>query len=149
VAETPTATFDSPGITTQPVAEVSKEHEGPSVGDANGAFASADVKIEAEYNTPTHHNPIELFTTTCFWSGPQLTVYEPSQMVWGLKNGVAEQLGIDPENVRVVSHFIGGAFGAKGSTTPRTALIAIAARRLNRPVKLVTPRDQGFTVATY
>ena len=36
--------------------------------------------------TPTqHHNPIELFTTTCVWDGDQLTVYEPSQFVYGLQ----------------------------------------------------------------
>jgi xanthine dehydrogenase YagR molybdenum-binding subunit len=33
--------------------------------------------------------------------------------------------------------------------TPRTAIIASIARRLNRPVKLVASRDQGFTIATY
>ena len=37
----------------------------------------------------------------------------------------------------------------RSSVTPRTALVAIAARRVGRPVKLVTTRDQGFTVATY
>src|SRR5256714_956701 len=57
--------------------------------------------------------------------------------------------GIDPEKVYVVSPFIGGAFGSRGSLTQRTALIAVAARRLNRPVKLVATRDQGFTIASY
>ena len=51
--------------------------------------------------------------------------------------------------MRVVSPYVGGAFGSKGVMTPRTALIALAARRLNRPVKLVATRDQGFTIATY
>ena len=67
----------------------------------------------------------------------------------GLKNGVALQLGIEPARVHVVSPFVGGAFGSKGSVTPRTALVAIAARRVGRPVKLVTTRDQAFTVASY
>jgi xanthine dehydrogenase YagR molybdenum-binding subunit len=71
------------------------------------------------------------------------------QNVTGLKHGLAERLGIDPERIRVVSPFIGGAFGSRGSLTQRTALIAIAARGLNRPVKLVATRDQGFTIASY
>ena len=79
----------------------------------------------------------------------ELTVYEPSQFVYGLKNGVAQRLGIAPEKVRVVSQFVGGAFGSKGTMTPRTAMIALAAKRLNRPVKLVATRAQGFTIATY
>src|SRR5205823_777785 len=108
------------------------------------------ASIDSLYGTPTqHHNPIELFTTTCAWSGEVLTVYEPSQTVWGLKNGVAEQLGIDPGNVRVISPYVGGAFGSKGTVTNRTALIAFAARKLGRAVKLVATRDQGFTIASY
>ena len=59
-----------------------------------------------------------------------LTIYEPSQYVYGLKNGVAEQLGIDADKVRVINAYVGGAFGSKGSMTPRTAIIASIARRL-------------------
>ncbi len=149
--ETPSTTFGSPGTTQQDATKVSKEHSHlPQAGDAEAALAGAPVSIDAEYGTPPqHHNPIELFTTTCVWTGDHLTVYEPSQFVYGLRNGVAQRLGIDPEKVRVVSHYAGGAFGSKGTMTPRTAMIALAAKRLNRPVKLVATRAQGFTIATY
>ena len=148
---TPSATFDAPGLDVADATKESKSHRHvPQAGDAEGAIAGAQVVLEAEYGTPTqHHNPIELFTTTCAWTGDQLTVYEPSQFVFGLKNGVAERLAIDPEKVRTVSHFVGGAFGSKGMMTPRTAMIALVAKRLNRPVKLVPTRAQGFTIATY
>jgi len=149
-AEAPSATFDSPGATTEPAQEQGKPKEGPKAGDAEAALAAAPVKIDARYSTPTqHHNPIELFTTTCVWDGPNLTIYEGSQSMYGLKANVAKQLGIDPSLVRTVSHYVGGAFGSRGGTTSRTAWIAIAARRLKRPVKLVATRDQGFTIATY
>jgi xanthine dehydrogenase YagR molybdenum-binding subunit len=149
-AETPSATFDSPGTETVAAADASPRHEDPAVGDAEAALAAAAVAIDAEYSTPTqHHNPMELFTTTCAWTDDRLTVYEPSQFVHGLKHGVAQQLGIDPAKVRVLSAFVGGAFGSKGTVTPRTVLVAMAARRIGRPVKLVLTRDQGFTVATY
>jgi xanthine dehydrogenase YagR molybdenum-binding subunit len=55
---------------------------------------------------------------------------------------------MEPENVRAISRYVGGAFGSKGPN-PRTAWVAIAAKRLGRPVKLVPTRDQGFTIATY
>ncbi len=147
----PSATFGSEGLTAQDATKVSAQHKHlPQAGDAAAAIAGADVTIEAEYETPTqHHNPIELFATTCVWTGDNLTVYEPSQFVYGLKNGVAQRLGIEPEKIHVASHYVGGAFGSKGVMTPRTALIALAAKRLNRPVKLVATRDQGFTIATY
>jgi xanthine dehydrogenase YagR molybdenum-binding subunit len=66
-----------------------------------------------------------------------------------LQHGVTEQLGIDPSDVRVISPYVGGAFGCKAAVTPRTALVALAARALGRPVKLVASRDQGFTISTY
>jgi xanthine dehydrogenase YagR molybdenum-binding subunit len=145
------ATFGSDGLKVEDATEVSAQHrELPNKGDAEAVLSTADVVIDAEYGTPTqHHNPLELFSTTCLWEGDKLTIYEPSQFVYGLKNGVAQRLGIDADNIRVVSHFVGGAFGSKGMMTPRTALIALAARKLNRPVKLVPTRDQGFTIATY
>jgi xanthine dehydrogenase YagR molybdenum-binding subunit len=149
-AEQPSAGFDSAGATTVAAKDVSKNYEDPAVGNAEAAFAAAPVKIDAHYATPIqHHNPIELFTTSCAWADGHLTVWEGSQNVTGVKNGLAEQLGIDPEKIRVVSPFIGGAFGSRGALTQRTALIAVAARRLNRPVKLVATRDQGFTIASY
>jgi len=149
-AEEPAAGFDSAGATTVAAKDVSKTHEDPEVGDAAAAFAAAPVKIDAGYSTPTqHHNPIELFTTSCAWSDGKLTVWESSQNVTGFKNGLAEQLGIEPDKIRVISRYIGGAFGSRGSLTQRTALIAVAAKRLDRPVKLVASRKQGFTIATY
>ena len=146
--EPPAATFDSPGAAEEQRED--GEHEDYAVGDAAAVFAAAPVKVDALYGTPTqHHNPIELFTTTCAWNGGQLTIWEPSQFVYGLRGNVSKQIGVDPNDVRVVSKFVGGAFGAKGGATARTAWIAIAARRLGRPVKLVATRDQGYTIATY
>jgi xanthine dehydrogenase YagR molybdenum-binding subunit len=150
VAEPPTATFGSPGLELEDPTERDKQHEHPRTGDAEAAFAAGAVKVDSRYATPTqHHNPMELFTTTCFWEGGRLVILESSQFVHGLRSAVAKQLGLQPTDVRVVSRFVGGAFGSRGSVTSRTAWIALAARRLKRPVKLVATRDQGFTIATY
>jgi xanthine dehydrogenase YagR molybdenum-binding subunit len=151
VEEKPSASFDSAGVETMDAAGVSALfQEDPQSGDFNAAYTTAAVKLDARYSTPTqHHNPIELFSTTCAWNGDRLMVYEPSQNVNGFKHAIATQLHIDPANVRVVSPFVGGAFGSKGPMSPRTAIVAIAARRLNRPVRCVVSRMQGFTTATY
>jgi xanthine dehydrogenase YagR molybdenum-binding subunit len=148
IEECPAAGFGSEGAETKAASDAG--FEDPKVCDADAAFAAAEVKVAAEYSTPTqHHNPIELFTTTAVWSGGQLTIHEPSQFVHGMRHGIAAQLNLDPADVHVVSPFVGGAFGAKGALTQRTALVAEAARRLRRPVKLVPTREQGFTIATY
>lgn len=148
-SETPSASFGAPGITASEAKPDPKEKPART-GDAEGALAKAAVRIDQRYATPTqHHNPIELFTTVCAWDGDQLTVWESSQNVSGFRHGLAEQLGISPRNVRIISPFIGGAFGCRGSLTQRTALIALAAQRLRRPVRLEATRSQGFTIATY
>ncbi len=149
-AKQPSATFDSPGVQTVAAAEASKNHEDPSVGDEERAFAAAPVKLDRQYETSAeHHNPIELFATAADWRNGELTVWESSQNMYGFKNGLALQLGISPDSIHVVSPFVGGAFGSRGSLTQRTALVALASKKIGRPVKLATTRDQGFTIATY
>jgi xanthine dehydrogenase YagR molybdenum-binding subunit len=146
-AEPPSSRFESPGIDKE---DASKAKDFPQAGNAEAAYASAQVKLDQIYGTPTqHHNPMELFTTTCVWNGNELTVYEPSQFVYGVKNSLAKKLSVSPERVRVVSPFVGGAFGSKAQLSPRTGFTAYAAKKLNRPVKLVATRDQGFTIQTY
>jgi xanthine dehydrogenase YagR molybdenum-binding subunit len=145
--ETPSATFGSDGVKI----ERRKTEKGPDpkVGDAARAFEQAAVKIDAEYRTPTqHHNPIELFTTSCSWENDKLTIYDPSQFMVGTRAAAAMRLAIEPDHVRAISRYIGGGFGSKGPN-PRTAWIALAAKRVGRPVKLVPARDQCFTIATY
>ena len=147
----PSATFDAPGLREEDPGEVEERAKKlPQAGDAEAAIAAAPVSIDVRYGTPPqHHNPIELFTTTCVWRDGELTVYEPSQFVYGLKNNLARKLGIDADKVHVVSPFVGGGFGAKAQLSPRTGFVAAAARKLNRPVKLVVTRDQGYGVQTY
>jgi xanthine dehydrogenase YagR molybdenum-binding subunit len=145
--QSPAATFDSPGSQTEP----HKPSRGPDPkkGDARSAFDQAPVKISQAYSTPTqHHNALELFTVTCEWDANRLTIFEPSQFMWGTKAAAAMQLDLSPDNVRAISRYIGGAFGSKGPN-PRTHWIARIARRIGRPLKIVPTRDQGFTIATY
>ena len=147
----PSATFGSAGLQEgEKPKPGGQAEEDPKVGNFEVGFASAAVKVDQRYATPTqHHNPIELFTTTCAWNDGKLTVWEGSQHVSGFKHGLAQQIGVRPEDVHIVSPYIGGAFGSRGSLTQRTAIVALAARQLNRPLKLETTRAQGFTVATY
>jgi xanthine dehydrogenase YagR molybdenum-binding subunit len=150
-AEAPSATFGASGLSEDDARRVNpRAKKLPTAGDAEAAFAAAPVRLDAEYGTPTqHHNAIELFTTTCTWRDGEMTVYEPSQFVYGMKASVAAKMALNQDNVHVVSPFVGGAFGSKSQFSTRTGLVALAAKRLNRPVKLVATRDQGFTIHTY
>ena len=148
--EQASASFDSEGVQTVAAAKISKTHKDPHVGNAEKAFVQAPVKVEAHYATATeHHNPMELFTTACSWERGKLIVWESSQNTWGVKHGLAQQLNMSADDVHALSPLVGGAFGSRGSLTQRTAIVALAAKHLGRPVKLMTSRDQGFTIGTY
>ena len=53
---------------------------------------------------------------------------------------MAQVLGVPVENVRVVTRFLGSGFGGKLFPWPQAAMAAVAARRLDRPVKLSPQR---------
>jgi xanthine dehydrogenase YagR molybdenum-binding subunit len=62
---------------------------------------------------------------------------------------LAEQLGLDPANVRFLLPQAGGAFGVSGGLSQRTVLVALAARMIGRPVPLEATRSQGFTITSF
>lgn len=114
-------------------------------GSVAAGFAEADVKIDAHYTTPIeNHNPMEPHATTAVWEGNKLTVYDATQYVMGVRDMLAQTIGVDPANVRVVSHFVGGGFGCKGLMWSHVPLAALAARAVDRPVKLVLTRRQMY-----
>ena len=115
-------------------------------GDPEQALADAPVRMEEIYSTPfSTHSPMEPHATIAVWSGPdKLTLYDASQGIFGARKRVAGLLGLHPENVRVICPFVGGGFGSKGPTWSHTVLCAMAARHVNRPVKLVLRRPQMF-----
>lgn len=114
-------------------------------GDADAAFATAPVKLDQVYVTPTEtHNPIELHATTAVWDGSTLTLYEGSQGVFNLRGILAQMFGLPPENVRVVTRFLGSGFGGKLWPWTHCPLAAAAARQLGRPVQLVVSRKMMF-----
>jgi len=119
-----------------------------SRGDAAGALGTADVKIEPTYTTPVeHHNPIETSATIAMWDGDELTLYDTSRFIKGEQKAIAQTFGVPLEKVRVVCHFMGGSFGSKGFQWGHVILAALAARQLDRPVKIVLTRQQMFTSA--
>ncbi len=92
---------------------------------------------------------MELIATVAEWRDDTLIIHEGTQNSGGIQHGVARQLGIAPENVRVMSPQVGGGFGQKNSLQGQTVLAAVAARISGRPVKLVVTRAQTFHQASF
>ncbi|MDX6381349.1 MAG: xanthine dehydrogenase YagR molybdenum-binding subunit [Rubrobacteraceae bacterium] len=119
-------------------------------GDAGAALASAEVRVEATYTTATEtNNPLGLFATIAAWEGDTLTVHDTTQWPYNVRATLAAAFGVPEDRVRVIAPFIGGAFGAGLRTWPHVVLAALAARWVNRPVKLVLNRAQMFTSVGY
>jgi xanthine dehydrogenase YagR molybdenum-binding subunit len=119
-----------------------------SVGDADRAIAGAAVKIEQTYTmSDRHHNPMEPHATLAVWDGDgSLTLYDSTQMVVGTKKLVSLVLGIPEEKINVVCEFLGGGFGGKSWSWPHTLLAALAAKVVNRPVRLQLSRAQMYSM---
>ena len=128
-------------------------HQEPGVvvrGTPEVALATAARRIDRVYSTPVeHHNPMEPHATIAEWNGEMLTLHDATQGVFGTRKRMAEIFGIPISSVRVICPFVGGGFGSKGSVWPHTALAAMAAKAVGRPVKLVVTRPQMFGSVGY
>ncbi|HLN09591.1 MAG TPA: xanthine dehydrogenase family protein molybdopterin-binding subunit [Xanthobacteraceae bacterium] len=121
-----------------------------AVGDFAGAYAAAPVQVDVTYTTPPQsHAMMEPHATLASWKGDKLTLHTANQMLNSSLKAAATTLKIAPENIRLVSRFIGGGFGAKLWLSADAVLAAIAARQLNRPVKTALTRQQVFHVTTH
>jgi len=114
-------------------------------GDLQAGLLSGSTSIDLTYRTPVeHHNPIEPHATIAAWEGEQLTLYDSTQYMKGVQKTVAATLGIEPEKLTVLCPYVGGGFGCKGSVWSHVVLAAMAAKMVDRPVKLVLDRPQMF-----
>jgi xanthine dehydrogenase YagR molybdenum-binding subunit len=124
---------------------VVKKPEKPR-GDAEKAYAAADVHHEADYFIPTeHHNPMELFASTVIWDGGgKLTVYDKTQGVQNVQRYLCSAFEKKADEIRVLSPFVGGAFGSGLRPQYQVALAVLGALKLQRSVRLVLTRQQMY-----
>ncbi len=118
-----------------------------SRGSVEVGLVQAKFKLEQTYTTPNeNHNPMEPHGTIAVWHGDELTLYDSTQGIFGCRNRLSEVFGIAKEKVRVIDQFVGGGFGCKGTPWSHIALSAMAAKVVNRPVKLAITRPQMFSL---
>lgn len=114
-------------------------------GDPDSAFATAEVKVDQSYVIPReNHNPIEMHATIAAWEGDRLTLWDKTQWVHNVADEIAAVFGIPAENIRVISPFVGGAFGSGLRTWPHVTLAALGSRVVGRPVKVMLSRREMY-----
>jgi xanthine dehydrogenase YagR molybdenum-binding subunit len=127
-----------------------KEAKDTKVGDFNGAYASAPVRLDATYTTPDQsHAMMEPHASIASWQGDKVTLWTSNQMIdWG-RGDMAKTLDIPKENVRLVSPYIGGGFGGKLFLRAEAVLAALGAKAVKRPVKVALQRPLMINNATH
>ena len=119
-------------------------------GEPEAALRASAVVTDRQYAIArNNHNPMELPATVAKWDGDRLTVWDKVQSIVGAQEAHAKAHGVPVDHVRVISPFVGGAFGSAGQTWPHQLLASFAARQVGRPVKLVLTRQQTYAGIGY
>jgi xanthine dehydrogenase YagR molybdenum-binding subunit len=115
-------------------------------GTPEQAFAAAEVRHQGQYSVPIeHHNPMELFASTVIVEGDgKLTIYDKTQGVQNVQRYICGVFEMQPDQVRVMSPFMGGGFGLGLRPQYNVVLATLAARALQRSVRLVLSRQQMY-----
>jgi CO/xanthine dehydrogenase Mo-binding subunit len=114
-------------------------------GDVNKGFEEADVIVEDTYTAqPQYHGMIQTRACVADWDGQHLTVWDSTQGVWNSKRVLADSLGLDRENVRVIVKYLGGGFGSKASSQRISFYAARLSMVTGRPVKMERTKGEDF-----
>ncbi|RYX92659.1 MAG: xanthine dehydrogenase family protein molybdopterin-binding subunit, partial [Bradyrhizobiaceae bacterium] len=107
-------------------------------GNAEQAFSDAPVKISRDYRiNPEHHNPMEMFGSTCVFEGDsKLTIYDKTQGSQNAQGYVTSVFGLGSDDVRVVNHYVGGAFGSGLRPQHQLFFAVMASLELKRSVRV-------------
>jgi CO/xanthine dehydrogenase Mo-binding subunit len=117
-------------------------------GDVAKGFAEADVVLEETYSTScVIHVPMEAHGSVARWEGDRLTVWDSTQGVFDVQQGLAGALKLPLSSVRVICQYMGGGFGSKIGNSKRAVIAALLARQTGRPVRLFLSREETFVAA--
>lgn len=112
-------------------------------GDIEQGFAQADVIVERTFRTQCAlHNCMEPHGSVALWEGDSLTVWDSTQHIFGVREGLARLLGLPLHKVRVIKKYMGGGFGSKNNLGKYTVIAALGAKITGRPVKIVLDRHE-------
>ncbi|WP_407294981.1 xanthine dehydrogenase family protein molybdopterin-binding subunit [Stutzerimonas zhaodongensis] len=118
----------------------------PPRGDVDSALRSAPVRVDVEYSTPVeHHNPMEPHASTVHYLPEgSLEIYDKTQGVQNCMRYLENVFGMEGK-IRILSPYVGGAFGSGLRPQYQLPLAVMAALKLKRSVRVVLKRQQMFT----
>ena len=122
---------------------------GVQQGDLKAGEARAATLVEAEYlNAYVAHAAIEPHAALAQWKDGRMTVWTGVQAPFRVKTQVAEAVGLPADKVRIITPYIGGAFGGKAAG-PHAVEAARLALKAGAPVQVVWNRREEFFLDTF
>jgi xanthine dehydrogenase YagR molybdenum-binding subunit len=128
-------------------------HDGPNVqplydkytrGNIEKGFKEADFVLERTYKTAVEiHHPAETHGSIARWEGERLTVWDSTQSIFGVRDGLARALKIPASRINVIKQYMGGGFGSKLGVNDYTVAAAMLAKQANKPVKIILSRKEN------
>ncbi|HEX4122624.1 MAG TPA: xanthine dehydrogenase family protein molybdopterin-binding subunit [Verrucomicrobiae bacterium] len=117
-------------------------------GDVDAAFPECDAVIEGFYTTPVQiHHPMETHGNTVSWTDEGVTAWASTQGISSVRDGLAGGLQLEQSQVRVITEYMGGGFGAKFGPGVEGLLAARLSKAAKAPVRLMLTRfDQSLAV---
>ena len=113
-------------------------------GNAKKAIAESKYVVTQEYSTPfTEHAFLEPECAVAFPYKDGVKVYSSDQGVYDTRHEISIMLGWDPDRVVVENKLVGGGFGGKEDVSTQH-IAALAALKVNRPVKVVFSRQESI-----
>jgi carbon-monoxide dehydrogenase large subunit len=118
--------------------------------ESDDAFDDCEVVVSQEIvNQRVAVAPLEGRSAAAVWQDGRLTIWLPNQGAQDSQESVCKLLGLETEQVRVITPAVGGAFGAKVGADPEHAVVAWVARRLSRPATWVETRSENLVGMTH
>ncbi|HEX7585803.1 MAG TPA: molybdopterin cofactor-binding domain-containing protein [Prolixibacteraceae bacterium] len=115
-----------------------------SSGDVESGKKNAELIFESEFhNSYVAHSPMEPHTALAYPEGDKMILRASTQTPFGTQEGVARELGVGLDKVRVIPPFLGGGFGGKGSF-PQAVEAARLAKLTGKPVMVQWTRKEEF-----
>ncbi len=119
-------------------------------GDVDKGFAEAGLIFERTYRTSWEvHQTAETHASLAEWDDDILTVWDSTQAVHSVRDGLARALKMPAAKVKVIKKYMGGGFGSKLGVNDHTVAAALLARQAGRPVKVVLTRKENSYCVGY
>jgi CO/xanthine dehydrogenase Mo-binding subunit len=118
-----------------------------TVGDVEHGFSEADAVVEGEYFTQVQtHSALETHGFVVDWKPDEVTVYASTQGTASVRDEFAEVFKLPKSQVRVITEYMCGGFGAKFGAANEGVVAANLSRKTKLPVRLMLDRKQEHIV---